>query len=143
MGASGVPVGSGAPDIRGELRHLVGAQKPKEGLSSHFLHGSEEPGLRLRSRAAMLPWKRRVPLSLTAGFTVIGGGGGRRALGGFGNAGRRGQGLSRSGGRFTGWCEGAGGLFGPHWRLVVVFVAGVSVQSGLLFGIQEPHLTRK
>ena len=78
MGASGVPVGSGAPDIQGELRHLVGAQKPKEGLSSHFLHGSEEPGLRLRSRAAMLPWKRRVPLSLTAGFTVIGGGGGRR-----------------------------------------------------------------
>ena len=73
VGASGVPVGSGAPDIWGELRHLVGAQKPKEGLSSHFFHGSEEPGLRLRSRAAMLPWKRRVPLSLTAGFTVIGG----------------------------------------------------------------------
>lgn len=24
VGASGVPVGSGAPDIRGELRHLVG-----------------------------------------------------------------------------------------------------------------------
>ena len=63
-----------------ELRHLVGAQKPKEGLSSHFFHGSEEPGLRLRSRAAMLPWKRRVPLSLTAGFTVIGGGGREEAV---------------------------------------------------------------
>lgn len=69
--------------------------------------------------------------------------GGRRALGSFGDAGRRGRGLSRSGGRFTGWCEGAGGLFSPHWGLVVVFVGGVSVQSGLLFGIQEPHLTRK
>lgn len=53
----------------------MGAQQPEEGLSSHSLHGSEEPGLRLRSRAARLPWKRRVPLSLTAGITVIGGGG--------------------------------------------------------------------
>lgn len=51
----------------------MGAQKPEEGLSSHSFHGSEEPGLRLRSRAAMLPWKQRVPLSLTAGITVIGG----------------------------------------------------------------------
>lgn len=58
----------------------MGAQKPEEGLSSHYFHGSEEPGLRLRSRAAMLPWKRRVPISLTAGIMVIGGwgvGGGR------------------------------------------------------------------
>lgn len=54
---------------------MVGAQQPEEGLSSHSFHGSEEPGLRLRSRAARLPWKRRVPLSLTAGITVIGGGG--------------------------------------------------------------------
>lgn len=51
----------------------MGAQKPEEGFSSHSFHGSEEPGLRLRSRAAMLPWKQRVPLSLTAGITVIGG----------------------------------------------------------------------
>lgn len=56
-----------------EVRHLVGAQKPEEGLSSHSFHGSEEPGLRLRSRAAMLPWRRRDPLSLTAGISVIGG----------------------------------------------------------------------
>lgn len=55
-----------------EATHLVGAQKPEEGLSPHSFHGSEEPGLRLRSRAAMLPWKQRVPLSLTAGITVIG-----------------------------------------------------------------------
>lgn len=53
----------------------MGARQPEEGLSSHSFHGSEEPGLRLRSRAARLPWKRRVPLSLTAGITVIGGGG--------------------------------------------------------------------
>lgn len=71
-GAEGLGVGSI------EVRHFVEAQKPKEGFSSHSLHGSEEPGLRLRSRAAMLPWKRRVPLSLTAGITVIGGWGGRR-----------------------------------------------------------------
>lgn len=32
VGASGVPVGSGAPDIRGELKHLVGAQKPRRGF---------------------------------------------------------------------------------------------------------------
>lgn len=63
-----------------EVRTPGGAQKPEEGLSSHSFRGSEEPGLRLRSRAAMLPWKQRVPLSLTAGITVIGGwgaGGGR------------------------------------------------------------------
>lgn len=60
-----------------KVRHLVASQKPEEGLSSHSFHGSEEPGLRLRSRAAMLPWKQRVPLSLTAGITVIGVGVGR------------------------------------------------------------------
>lgn len=66
-----------APEEQGgvEVRRLVGARQPEEGLSSHSFHGSEEPGLRLRSRAARLPWKRRVPLSLTAGITVIGGGG--------------------------------------------------------------------
>lgn len=58
----------------------LGGSKAEEGLSSHSLWGSEEPGLRLRSRAGMLPWKRRVPLSLTAGITVIGGGGRRRTL---------------------------------------------------------------
>lgn len=79
MCPSGVPAGSGAAEEQGDLGggvkvgHLVGAQKPEEGLSSHSFHGSEEPGLRLRSRAAMLPWKQRVPLSLTAGITVIGG----------------------------------------------------------------------
>lgn len=56
-----------------EVRTPSGAQKPEEGFSSHSFHGSEEPGLRLGSRAAMLPWKQRVPLSLTAGITVIGG----------------------------------------------------------------------
>ena len=71
-----VPSSRGARRLRWgciEVRHLVGVQKPEEGLSSHSFHSSEEPGLRLRSRAAMLPWKRRVPLSLTAGITVIGG----------------------------------------------------------------------
>lgn len=48
-----------------EVRHVVGAQTPEEGLSSHSFYGSEEPGLRLRSRAARLPWKQRAPLSLS------------------------------------------------------------------------------
>lgn len=75
--ASGVPVGSGAPDIQGELRHLVGAQKPREG-SSHFFHGSREPGLRLRSRAAMLPWNggSSLPHSRIHGDWGVGAGGG-------------------------------------------------------------------
>lgn len=73
------PQESGAAEEQGDwggdvkVGHLVGAQKPEEGLSSHSFHGSEEPGLRLRSRAAMLPWKQRVPLFLTAGIMVIGG----------------------------------------------------------------------
>lgn len=34
-------------------------------------------------------------------------------------------------------------VFSPPWGLVVVFVAGVSVRSGLLFGIQEASFDQK